>query len=44
MVEIPLQHFGTFSGLLSEVSERKNKIKIAALLITLLQGPVDVGM
>uniref|UniRef100_A0A915DSP8 UNC-45/Cro1/She4 central domain-containing protein n=1 Tax=Ditylenchus dipsaci TaxID=166011 RepID=A0A915DSP8_9BILA len=33
-----------FNGVLSEINETKNKIKMAALLITLLQGPVDVGI
>lgn len=36
-----------FSGLMAEISEtatRKNTIKLAAFLITMLQGPVDIGL
>lgn len=33
-----------FGGLLVGIAERANRIKITALLITLLQGPVDVGV
>jgi len=35
-----------FHGLLSEIDEEvpKNRLKLAALLITLLQGPVDTGI
>lgn len=29
---------------MSDIGEAKNKIKVATLLITLLQGPVDVGI
>lgn len=32
------------SGLLSDIDKRENRIKLAALLITLLQGPVDTGI
>ncbi|KAL3103383.1 hypothetical protein niasHS_002569 [Heterodera schachtii] len=33
-----------FGGLMSDLNDPKNRIKLAALLITLLQGPVDVGV
>ncbi|KAI1716556.1 myosin-binding striated muscle assembly central domain-containing protein [Ditylenchus destructor] len=33
-----------FNGLLSDIDKRENRIKLAALLITLLQGPVDTGI
>ncbi|KAH7728119.1 UNC-4 protein5 protein [Aphelenchoides avenae] len=36
-----------FNGLMAEISEtatRKNTIKLAAFLITMLQGPVDIGL
>ncbi|KAL7071749.1 hypothetical protein ACQ4LE_009377 [Meloidogyne hapla] len=32
-----------FDGLLVDIDQRINRIKLAALLITLMQGPVDVG-
>lgn len=33
-----------FGGLMSDIEKPQNKIKLAALLITLLHGPVDVGI
>lgn len=33
-----------FEGLISDIGDRKNRVRLAALLITLLQGPVDVGL
>nr|CAD2137208.1 unnamed protein product [Meloidogyne enterolobii] len=32
-----------FDGLLIDIDQRISKIKLAALLITLMQGPIDVG-
>uniref|UniRef100_A0A914HYB2 Metalloendopeptidase n=1 Tax=Globodera rostochiensis TaxID=31243 RepID=A0A914HYB2_GLORO len=33
-----------FGGLMSDIDEPKSRVKLVALLITLLQGPVDVGI
>lgn len=32
-----------FDGLLIDIDQRISKIKLVALLITLMQGPIDVG-